>query len=671
MKPLLFTILLVQGFYALTFSQVNFQAAEAKLDSAEHKKLNVLLESYEVITLNPQVINEFLKKNPQQASLSMSFPSGFKLDMIIKENEIRAPGCKSVITTESGVIADPATTTACNTYLGHITDDKSKTVGLYVDNQILAGTFYKFDKGTYTLHPLSLILKSGNVDNRYVLFSSKDSKLPVKVCGAPEMAMGSKSLRAGRKQSLATSTSCKILEVATEGDYDLYQIWSVYTNGLILYYMNLVDGIYNSTFGIRIMVVYQNYYSTSGDPYSVNNGVAVDILAEFKNYWNSNRTGIVRDWAHLFTNRSLGSAGGVAYIGVICSNSTYSYGVTEEYNYEAITTAHEIGHGFNAAHADSDPGSGSNCSDPDASDRTVMCSNGSSVGTFSSYSQSQITSYVGSNNSCLLSLDGLYLSVSGPQPLCSTGTYYVNVPSGSTAYSVSWSSSNTSILTINSSTGVATKVSNGSATITATVTVCSGTTVSASMLVVAGPPIINSITVNTSMCAGAGQMVTAFTLGNPYSLSWAVTSGNASNAYFSDYGNGSASFNSYIPDCYGLTLSMTNNCGSSQGGTTICVDNCFGRYAVYPNPAKDVLIVEFGEVKNKKILPERIDLFEEKSVKKVLSIDIREAFDKNVIKADGRLNIKVEDLPRGIYYLHIINNETVGDKLMIERIVLN
>ena len=109
-----------------------------------------------------------------------------------------------------------------------------------------------------------------------------------------------------------------------------------------------------------------------------------------------------------------------------------------------------------------------------------------------------------------------------------------------------------------------------------------------------GPPTIDNIVVNTSMCSGYGQVVTANTLGNATSLSWAVTSGNSSNAYLSDYGNGSASFNSYVPDCYGLTIYMSNTCGSSQGGTTICVDNCFGRYSVYPNPVKDVISIELG-----------------------------------------------------------------------------
>lgn len=59
-------------------------------------------------------------------------------------------------------------------------------------------------------------------------------------------------------------------------------------------------------------------------------------------------------------------------------------------------------------------------------------------------------------------------------------------------------------------------------------------------------------------------------------------------------------------------------------------------------------VLNFGKLETKKTLPERIDLFEEKSVKKVKSIDVREAFEKKVLKSNGILTINVEDLPRGI-----------------------
>ncbi len=185
-----------------------------------------------------------------------------------------------------------------------------------------------------------------------------------------------------------------------------------------------------------------------------------------------------------------------------------------------------------------------------------------------------------------------------------------------------------------------------------------------------GPPTVNGITVNTSMCTGYGQTVSANILGNPTSSSWYVSSGNASNTYLTDYGSGNAYFNSYIADCYGLTLNMSNVCGSSSDGTTICVDDCFARYSAYPNPAKDVINLELSEVRNKDLLPESIELFEEKSAKKVKSIDVKAAFDKQVLKSDGIFRIEVGDLPRGIYYLHINPKEESKQKVQIIRVSL-
>lgn len=190
-----------------------------------------------------------------------------------------------------------------------------------------------------------------------------------------------------------------------------------------------------------------------------------------------------------------------------------------------------------------------------------------------------------------------------------------------------------------------------------------------------GTPVYSSMLANGNtfygnMCNGASIYFTALNEGAT-SYNWAITSGNSGNAYLTGYLNGTAYFNSYINDCYGIDIDFTNRCGTSGTGISVCVDNCFARYSVYPNPVTDQISIELGEAKNKKSLPERIDLFEEKSTKKVRSIDVRDAFEKNSLKANGTLTINVEDLARGVYYLHIINKESAGDKLVVQRVILN
>ena len=94
--------------------------------------------------------------------------------------------------------------------------------------------------------------------------------------------------------------------------------------------MNQVDGVYENELGISFQVVLQNSYAGS-DPYS---GVTDpnSLLNEFRTVWNSQMTGVARDVAHLFTGRDLdGSVIGIAWIGVVCNNPAYAYGLSQRY----------------------------------------------------------------------------------------------------------------------------------------------------------------------------------------------------------------------------------------------------------------------------------------------------------------------------------------------------
>lgn len=256
-------------------------------------------------------------------------------------------------------------------------------------------------------------------------------------------------------------------------------------------------------------------------------------------------------------------------------------------------------------------------------------------------------------------------SISGVDHLCPSSTYSVaNLPQGST---VAWSSSNTSAVTINSS-GVATRVGSfhGSVTLTATVSGGCGTLVLTKTISV-GKPIATNISISApNNCAGTSQLVVATMTGNPTSSVWSITSGNASNASLSDFGNGSASFYTNVPDCYGLTLNMSNSCGSASAGTTICIDNCSARYTVFPNPAKDQLFVQFEHYETTASMPDQISLFSEKTQEAVYNIKSDGIHSK--VGSDGVFKIDVSSLPRGTYYLHVTyskNGETTTDRTRV------
>lgn len=171
------------------------------------------------------------------------------------------------------------------------------------------------------------------------------------------------------------------------------------------------------------------------------------------------------------------------------------------------------------------------------------------------------------------------------------------------------------------------------------------------------------------MCNGAAQELTATISGSPTFRQWAVTSGNASNAYLTDYGNGRCYFNSYVNDCYGLQIQMTNACGSSLDGVTICVDNCGARYTVFPNPANDFIDLKIENFRNSKAMPNQINLYSEGSQASIKALT-NEQIAKNINNI-GVLRIPVNGVPKGTYYLHILSSDQNGNKIEKVRVAID
>jgi hypothetical protein len=252
--------------------------------------------------------------------------------------------------------------------------------------------------------------------------------------------------------------------------------------------------------------------------------------------------------------------------------------------------------------------------------------------------------------------------IAGSGFVCTTSAYTVaNLQVGTSV--VSWSSSNTSILTINAA-GTASRVGNANGQVTITATLNNGCgNFSRTKTVHVGKPIVGSINVDSDVCTGEGQDVIA-NLTGATTASWAITSGNGFNATLMDNGNGTTYFNSYVQDCYGLQVNVSNACGSVLDGTTICVNSCFGGLVAYPNPAKDLVTLDFSDFTDEE-LPDQIQIFDEKSKTARRSIDIaHNSFNGRKIQID------THDLPRGIYYFHIIKNGAVRQKVEKIRIVL-
>lgn len=116
-----------------------------------------------------------------------------------------------------------------------------------------------------------------------------------------------------------------------------------------------------------------------------------------------------------------------------------------------------------------------------------------------------------------------------------------------------------------------------------------------------------------------------------------------------------------------FSISAATNCGNSSRNITFVTSS---GYRVYPNPAKEVAYVEFDNATYGEALPERVELLSEKSTKPIKSVDVQEAFASKSLQGGNKISFDVKGLPRGIYYLHIINSKDKGKELDAVRILL-
>lgn len=140
---------------------------------------------------------------------------------------------------------------------------------------------------------------------------------------------------------------------------------------------------------------------------------------------------------------------------------------------------------------------------------------------------------------------------------------------------------------------------------------------------------------------------------------------------------GSAILNQNGNDCYITTttgasvcITGTNTCGSDPlSGSKYCfyVPGTSG-LRTYPNPAKDRLTVDVKALRSTGKTPSVLYLYSEKNplvpVKKIV-LD-----NASKLNTDGELELNVQGLPRGTYYLHSPIGVAMGKKTEKTRIVL-
>jgi hypothetical protein len=327
-------------------AQIDVPVTKTTLSEGDMSILSNRMSRYTTFSLDKNVLLEKLRHNGYCAfRLNIDGEHDWIID--ITTNDMRASDYKFSYISESGFFYPDVYIP--NTYKGKTSD--GKIVRLTIDDDEFWGVILD-SKKQLVIRPTKDY--TGNkADNSFILYDKSDvitqndpSDLINDALIAPDFADNLSD-----SNILHSATLCTYyLKVATDADYEFYQnrggnVTATYS--YVFSALNLIEGVYESTFDLRFIVTFQNVWTTSNDPYSSTD--ANTLLNQFRTEWNANRTSVSRNIAHLFTGKTLDSdTWGIAWMGHISDSYSYSLSMDRTDMFE--TTAHEIGHNLNAEH---------------------------------------------------------------------------------------------------------------------------------------------------------------------------------------------------------------------------------------------------------------------------------------------------------------------------------
>ncbi|MEP6903399.1 MAG: FG-GAP-like repeat-containing protein [Actinomycetota bacterium] len=384
-KSSLFVILLI----LTTFLTVSAQSEALKND---------LVNSFK----NVNVVRLDTRSTLRQAiaSQTLSIPTSNKtFELSVTPHDLRASSYTAEDTTENGV--RKLEKTPVTTYKGKIVGETESEVRLTIDNSGIEG-YFSAGAERFFIEPAKHYSDLATADD-FVVYRAEDV-LKDKSFTCPQDLVG--KMEDGKKMVLANGVQSLVgfraVEIATEADFDFVVSNSgsaSAANAKILSILNMVEGVYENELNLTVKVVFQHTWSTA-DSY---NGANSDtLLHSFQAYWNTNypTTQYPRDTAHLFTYKPNVRSQGFAFLGVMCNNPTFAYGLSgrvdvswgwEEANF--LVTAHEIGHNLGASHSDTM----SNCANSLMNAQLT----GSTQFSFCTASRTEVSGFVSANGTCL------------------------------------------------------------------------------------------------------------------------------------------------------------------------------------------------------------------------------------------------------------------------------
>jgi len=359
----------------------------AQIDRESERVLASKFKSYQIIADEG---GRPVTSNAKQASphtLHFSLDGGAtSVAIALEPNDIRDASYRAVVTTARGEVTRPRS--LVKWFKGHVQGDDDALVRFTLDTDGPSGYFFQGDRQRF-VEPLARHCPAPA--GLLLVYDAADVISQEARCDANELEHY-RATTLGRQatDTLSLLTSGLSLKLATEADFTYYSYFGENTNDHILGVINQVEGLYEKDFGVTFKVTYQHAFGIDDhDPYT--SGDALTLLEQFRDYWNANHQEVNRNIAFLF-NAVTGSALGRAYQAQACTDVSSSYGFFSynDFAYEALVVAHEIGHTLNANHETPD-----DCQ----ADPSLMCASTArnTPFKFSAIAQAAISDYLNSH----------------------------------------------------------------------------------------------------------------------------------------------------------------------------------------------------------------------------------------------------------------------------------
>ncbi|MBK6750816.1 MAG: VCBS repeat-containing protein [Pyrinomonadaceae bacterium] len=332
--------------------------------------------------------------------------AGGAVEIALQPHDLRAPDYRAENTGFEGNTAEERR--PVNTFIGTVNGDSGSNARL----NLLRGGYEGFFelRGTrYFIEP-AINYSAAAEPRDHIIYRPQDAiRTDEFSCGsylADKIEYGKQLTDSGLA---ARPSGPKRIEIATDADLEYVNILGSVSsaNDEILGILNTIEGLYSSDLNLSIAVTFQHTWTTP-DPYA---GANTELtVRSFQAFWNANYplSSAPRDTAHLFSGKAHLQSQGWAFIGVICNNPNFAYGMSGYINWSPgryLVTGHELAHNLGANHAEIAQSCGNSLMNAQLSGGTPL--------SFCQYSRTEIDNFVNTNGACMTSRTACQFDLDG------------------------------------------------------------------------------------------------------------------------------------------------------------------------------------------------------------------------------------------------------------------